>query len=209
MTATTENTSSRLDSLLLLLMDQLESLQEKRGSFNALIEQGWFSLSKARYSMGNKCVSALQYGHEMAPLVYVKSSSLNKGQIEFCIERQDLKLPEETLPVEVIGPKEEGVRRRKTAQKIEEKNDVAQPEQAPHSNEKSESEKKAKSQHQDPLRWFGVLVPQTLKQAQSSFKEVIKLAAEIATLQTQIEATRAEFRTLLEQKQNLRKQRDI
>uniref|UniRef100_A0A8C4SCM0 Vacuolar ATPase assembly protein VMA22 n=2 Tax=Erpetoichthys calabaricus TaxID=27687 RepID=A0A8C4SCM0_ERPCA len=159
--------------------------------------------------MGNKCVSALQYGHEMAPLVYVKSSSLNKGQIEFCIERQHLKLPEETLPVEVIGPKEEGVRRRKTAQKIEEKNDVALPEQAPHNNEKSESETKAKSQYQDPLRWFGVLVPQTLKQAQSSFKEVIKLAADIATLQTQIEATRAEFRTLLEQKQNLQKQRDI
>lgn len=26
-------------------------------------------------------------------------------------------------------------------------------------------------QHQDPLKWFGILVPQNLKQAQTAFKE--------------------------------------
>lgn len=33
--------------------------------------QGWFSISKARYSMGNKQVSALQYASEIEPLVHV------------------------------------------------------------------------------------------------------------------------------------------
>lgn len=33
--------------------------------------QGWFNISKARYSMGNKHVSALQYSSEMEPLVHV------------------------------------------------------------------------------------------------------------------------------------------
>lgn len=33
--------------------------------------QGWFSISKARYSMGNKQVSPLQYASEIEPLVYV------------------------------------------------------------------------------------------------------------------------------------------
>lgn len=33
--------------------------------------QGWFNISKARYSMGNKQVSALQYASEMEALVHV------------------------------------------------------------------------------------------------------------------------------------------
>ncbi|MGH0129171.1 UNVERIFIED_CONTAM: hypothetical protein FKN15_037611 [Acipenser sinensis] len=61
--------SVRLDGLLLRFMDQMENLQEKRNLLNSLIEAGWFAMSKARYAMGNKCVSSLQYGHEMAPLV--------------------------------------------------------------------------------------------------------------------------------------------
>uniref|UniRef100_A0A4W5JFU6 Vacuolar ATPase assembly protein VMA22 n=1 Tax=Hucho hucho TaxID=62062 RepID=A0A4W5JFU6_9TELE len=60
-----------LDKKLLVFMDQLELLEEKRERLNSLIEQGWFSMSKARYSMGNKQVSSLQYGSEMEPLVRV------------------------------------------------------------------------------------------------------------------------------------------
>lgn len=30
---------------------------------------------------------------------------------------------------------------------------------------------KSPCQHQDPLKWFGILVPQNLKQAQAAFKE--------------------------------------
>ena len=33
------------------------------------------------------------------------------------------------------------------------------------------SSKATKSEQQDPLKWFGILVPQSLKQAQSSFKQ--------------------------------------
>ena len=35
--------------------------------------QGWFSLSKARYSMGNKQVSSLQYASEMEPQILVQA----------------------------------------------------------------------------------------------------------------------------------------
>lgn len=35
--------------------------------------QGWFSMSKARYSMGNKQVSALQYASRIEPLVRVNA----------------------------------------------------------------------------------------------------------------------------------------
>uniref|UniRef100_A0A7N6AXM0 Vacuolar ATPase assembly protein VMA22 n=1 Tax=Anabas testudineus TaxID=64144 RepID=A0A7N6AXM0_ANATE len=63
-----EESSLLLDEKLLQFMDQLELLEEKRATLNSLIEQGWFSMSKARYSMGNKQVSALQYASEIEPL---------------------------------------------------------------------------------------------------------------------------------------------
>jgi len=106
----------RLDEQLLLFMDQLETLEEKRHKLNSLIEevkraitldykfngwnqiacctqnificiyseynsfnfvtQGWFSIAKTRYSMGNKQVSALQYASEMEPLVHVEVKSV-------------------------------------------------------------------------------------------------------------------------------------
>lgn len=109
----------RLDEQLLLFMDQLEALEEKRHKLNSLIEevkraitlgykyngwnqnilvacctrnificiyseynslnfvtQGWFSIAKTRYSMGNKQVSALQYASEMEPLVHVEARSV-------------------------------------------------------------------------------------------------------------------------------------
>uniref|UniRef100_A0A3B3ZEM2 Vacuolar ATPase assembly protein VMA22 n=1 Tax=Periophthalmus magnuspinnatus TaxID=409849 RepID=A0A3B3ZEM2_9GOBI len=66
-----EQSSRELDEKLLRFMDQLELLEEKRASLNALIEQGWFSISKARYSMGNKHVSSLQYASEIEPRIVI------------------------------------------------------------------------------------------------------------------------------------------
>lgn len=201
--------SVRLDGLLLRFMDQMENLQEKRNLLNSLIEAGWFAMSKARYAMGNKCVSSLQYGHEMAPLVRLHTNALEKGEVQFRTERTEPKpvenSKEEPKEVEEIGPKEEGVRRRKTVNKKTDKEDPLEPKEMPDTKEKTEPDRMVKGQtsSQDPLKWFGILVPQSLKQAQSSFKQVIELAAEIATLQTQVEATREEFRTQLQSKQLL------
>lgn len=52
----------------------------------------------------------------------------------------------------------------------EEEKDISkdQCEKEPQFNSKSE---KSPSQHQDPLKWFGILVPQNLKQTQAAFKE--------------------------------------
>ncbi|MGH0161987.1 UNVERIFIED_CONTAM: hypothetical protein FKN15_042385 [Acipenser sinensis] len=238
--------SVRLDGLLLRFMDQMENLQEKRNLLNSLIEAGWFAMSKARYAMGNKCVSSLQYGHEMAPLVRLHTKltvrppratasedkaalgslqaslqapgqttggagarALEKGEVQFRTERTEPKpvenSKEEPKEVEEIGPKEEGVRRRKTVNKKTDKEDPLEPKEMPDTKERTEPDRMVKGQtsSQDPLKWFGILVPQSLKQAQSSFKQVIELAAEIATLQTQVEATREEFRTQLQSKQQL------
>ncbi|XP_018541407.1 coiled-coil domain-containing protein 115 [Lates calcarifer] len=188
-----------LDAKLLRFMDQLELLEEKRATLNSLIEQGWFSLSKARYSMGNKHVSALQYASEIEPLVCVHARTLDNGEAEFCIERvtQSKESGKDERSVEDIGPQEEGVRRRNKPKK-----DIARSEKAP---EVTPVKKNDQNPQQDPLKWFGILVPQSLKQAQLSFKQVIELSAEIAALQIAILNTRQELKNSMKDKHALQK----
>ncbi|KAK6304072.1 hypothetical protein J4Q44_G00265260 [Coregonus suidteri] len=182
-----------LDKKLLVFMDQLELLEEKRGRLNSLIEQGWFSMSKARYSMGNKQVSALQYGSEMEPLVRVHTRTLESGEAEFQTKRRTLKSPEERQ-VEDIGPKDkEGVRRRvKTKEEVPEM-DQSDNKQPSTETEPAPASKPEPNPQQDPLKWFGILVPQTLKQAQASFKQVVELSAEVAALQSAVLTTRQQL----------------
>ncbi|XP_018979443.2 coiled-coil domain-containing protein 115-like [Cyprinus carpio] len=191
----------RLDEQLLLFMDQLEALEEKRHKLNSLIEEGWFSIAKARYSMGNKQVSALQYASEMEPLVYVETSVLEGGTAEFKCERKENKTEElKNNTIEDIGAKETGLRRRiNTTQK-----GVKEEEQETDGQVKTKAEPST-PEHRDPLKWFGILVPQNLKQAQSAFKEVITLSAEIASLQSAILATRKEMQAQMEKQEKTEK----
>ncbi|XP_060913251.1 coiled-coil domain-containing protein 115 [Labrus mixtus] len=193
-----EDLSLLLDEKLLRFMDQLELLEEKRAALNSLIEQGWFSISKARYSMGNKQVSALQFASEIEPLVCVHARTLDNGEVDFCTEKVQQKCSNEPekheTPIEDVGPQEEGVRRR-----IKPKNDTMEKEECEEASSKKSPEitpvsRSERSPQQDPLKWFGILVPQSLKQAQSSFKQVIELSAEIATLQTAVLNTRQELK---------------
>ncbi|XP_041953608.1 coiled-coil domain-containing protein 115 [Alosa sapidissima] len=198
--------SLHLDHKLLNLMDQLEDLEEKREKLNSLIEEGWFSLSKARYSMGNKQVSTLQYASEMIPLVRVHTKMLDSGEAEFQTQREEFQVgggDRAGVTVEDIGPEEEGttprdgLRRRGHKKQNELKEEVS-------SGQLKETSHEPKTDHaepQDPVKWFGILVPQNLKQAQSSFKQVIELAAEIAALQSAVVASRVELQRLVKEKQ--------
>ncbi|XP_042307407.1 coiled-coil domain-containing protein 115 [Sceloporus undulatus] len=184
-----------LDHVVLHLFDTLEMLQSKREAFNNLVEQGWFSLSKSRYAMGNKSVSTLQYGHQMTPLVRVRTVEREKDQVEFDVIQEDASKPrsESEATVEEIGPSEQVLRRRKGPGKTESSD---QPQD-------TTSHPAEGLQHQDPLNWFGILVPQSLRQAQRTFQEGIHLAAEIASLQSEIETCRKRYRALLERKHDL------
>ncbi|XP_077431145.1 vacuolar ATPase assembly protein VMA22 [Vanacampus margaritifer] len=201
-----------LDENLLAFMDQLELLEEKRARLNSLIEQGWFFISKARYSMGNKQVSALQYASEIKPLVAVHVRELDHDNVEFCTDspKHNNECRDTHTPVEDIGPKEEGVRRRtKPKETLSEKETVEElsHEKSPEGLPASRSEL---NPQQNPLQWFGILVPQSLKQAQLSFKQVIELSAEIATLQVQIVNTRQELKRHFQEKgEEKRKKEDL
>ncbi|KAL2104137.1 hypothetical protein ACEWY4_001005 [Coilia grayii] len=200
-----DQASLSVDYKLLHFMDQLEDLEKKREKLNTLIEEGWFSISKARYSMGNKQVSTLQYASEMVPLVRVHTKMLDSGEAEFETQREELQVGggHKGSTVEDIGPQEEGtpssegLRRRGHKKQSE----LKQEESSRHQKEVSQRTTTDHNEHQDPLKWFGILVPQNLKQAQSAFKQVIELSAEIAALQSAVLASRIELQGLMKEKQ--------
>ncbi|KAM9113628.1 coiled-coil domain-containing protein 115 [Pangshura tecta] len=187
--------SRELDERLLHLLGALETLQGKRDEFNRRVEQGWFSLSKSRFAMGCKSVSALQYGARMEPLVRVCASQEESGRVAFQVIPEwdpSTEAAEASPGVEEIGPQDQVVRQRKGPGK------TAAP--GPPLGAAPEPDSQSRASSRDPLTWFGILVPQSLRQAQSSFKEGLLLAGEIASLQSDIEATRAQYRALLERK---------
>ena len=48
----------------------------------------------------------------------------------------------------------------------------------------------------DPMKWFGVLVPQSLRQSQKSFQQVIALTSSLATLQHKLLMLKERFQKL-------------
>lgn len=55
----------------------------------------------------------------------------------------------------------------------------------------------------DPIKWFGVLVPQNLKNSQKRFQESIYLAAKIANIQAELISILSKLETLCIQKDSL------
>ena len=60
-----EDVCEELDHLIVEFLESFECLKGKREYLNASIRDGHLNLSKARHSMGNKSVGALQYSHKM------------------------------------------------------------------------------------------------------------------------------------------------
>ena len=60
-----EDVCEELDHLIVEFLESFECLQGKREYLNASIRDGHLNLSKARHSMRNKSVGALQYSHKM------------------------------------------------------------------------------------------------------------------------------------------------
>ncbi|KAM8793678.1 coiled-coil domain-containing protein 115 [Eudromia elegans] len=140
-----------LDEAALELLDALETLQRRREAFASCLEQGWLSLSQARYALGCHRVSSLQYGATMVPRVRVTHSLGPGGAPRF----EELLAPEGAPPEPPPGP-----RQRRGAPP----RPGAPPEEAP-------GAPPPKPPPRDPLTWFGILVPRSLRQAQGSFRQ--------------------------------------
>lgn len=69
--------------------------------------------------------------------------------------------------------------------------------------------KRSSNETVDPVKWFGVLVPQNLRNSQKRFQESIYLAAKIANVQAELTSVLSKLKTLHIQKDSLCSPNDI
>lgn len=176
--------SLSLDAAALEVMEALELLQQRREQLEEHLRQGWLSLAQARYSLGCHRVSSLQYGATMVPRVRVCHRQDPEGRPRFEEVPGTGGDPEDPDPQQGGG---DGLRQRRgPPDKGGAPDKGGTPARPP----------------PDPLGWFGVLVPPSLRQAQGSFQRGVTLALEVAELQATVEAAATRYRQLLRQKRH-------
>ncbi|XP_065509435.1 coiled-coil domain-containing protein 115 isoform X2 [Caloenas nicobarica] len=160
-----------LDKALLELLGALEALEQKREELGELMREGWLSLSQSRYSLGCHRVSSLQYGATIVPRVRVLPRQDPGGHWDF------LEVTGTGDPQQPWG--DDGLRQRRGDPVLGEGTPTS-PRQVP----------------PDPLRWFGVLVPPSLRRAQGNFCRGVAVAVELAGLQGALTAAATRYREL-------------
>ncbi|CAH1774098.1 unnamed protein product [Owenia fusiformis] len=192
-----------LDNITLKVFDVLSQLNETRQSLESTLKDGYFLMSKARYSMGNKSVSTVQYNEKemvASALVDVYTESMfDTDAFKF-----ELTGPNDTTTAE-IDKEKTAVRKRNIKSTVDdvtrgiEELNVKKDE----SDLKSKESKSNDDNTVDPIKWFGVLVPQALKQSQACFKKVLTSSCEISSLQNELMALKHAYKDKMKQKMSL------
>ncbi|KAK6177456.1 hypothetical protein SNE40_015552 [Patella caerulea] len=185
--------SLKLDETLIEFFTAVKQLYQEQAVLEQYMKDGYLNLSRARYNMGLKAVGALQFNQNaMTALTKVDVNGTEKNSSKpFEITSSQIQKPSK-------NDEDGGLRKRNTgtdkSEKIENigilKND--------------DSDIKEETVI-DPLKWFGVLVPQNLRKSQSSFKQAVESVVTIANLKHSIINLQTEYRSLLEKKSNMLK----
>lgn len=202
---------SQLDQLTIEFFDVLEQLHEKREYLNAAIRDGHPNLSKARYSMGNKSVGALQYSHKMDHALYhIESVYSEEQSVDTCVAFELKK----SSPGKVMKPskadtdekdEERNVLRRRKPQRSDSLTDeiTGIEELSLSKEEKLPFESSSNGCVQDPLKWFGILVPGCLRTGQKNFQSAIELSCEMVNLEIKLKKIIEKFKALGTRKREL------
>ncbi|XP_062522488.1 coiled-coil domain-containing protein 115-like [Corticium candelabrum] len=189
----------RLDSIALELLDVLVAIHLCRKGAHKLLENGHLSLSQARYSRGVKSVSSLQFPSEMSAAATTSVHNDENG-IQIMLHQMTTESVTLTPNLTESDPPTEDtqLRHRKGHAKETRVETVSAKKEA------KKEEKVARATYSDPLKWFGVLVPLSLRSAKKSFSEGVEMIVELANLQIKLECLRTEYGQLLKKKAEMK-----
>jgi vacuolar-type H+-ATPase subunit D/Vma8 len=193
-----DSTSEELDELTLEFFEKFEVLQRKREKLCKVMKNGYLNLSQARYSMGNKAVGTLQYSSRMQALISVHENDFMKFELQKNILNKSVDKEEEAEENSLTS----GLRKRKGIVPSKENGDISNSDVndkltgGVQEIELNDMVKKKKNLAQDPLKWFGVLVPMCLRTGQNDFKSAIDVCCELVNLENEIKALMKNYREL-------------
>ncbi|KAJ9577148.1 hypothetical protein L9F63_006270, partial [Diploptera punctata] len=187
---TIETVCHDLDLLTINMFELMEEQIKCKMQMEELMKSSCLELAKSRYIMGNHNVSKLQLptedSEDVLALKTVASTVETKNNVECTVFKLNTN-SENTHKTEI----EDGVRERIVTD-----------------GDERELCTKPKSENgivNDPIKWFGFLVPQNLRQAQKGFQNLLELVIESANIQSELEATRKKMNKLRKLKKKFEK----
>ena len=174
----TEDINDQLDEMAMQLLILCQSLVDTKLALENFMKEGFILLAKARYAMnGPTSVSKLQLPNED----WEPFAANSKVILRHC-ERHEIGVKFNYLSLEVEVHQVENLTSGLTHRKAKVKDDQV-----------------IQKQKKDPIRWFGVLTPQALKQGQRHFSKSIELSIEATNLQNEIRGLVIKRQILLRQ----------
>merc|ERR1711874_789118 len=131
----------------------------------SVTKAGWLHMSKARYIMGPNTVGSLQLPTSDSDTELVAEKRIDTKE---CLRNgnQVRYFHHSLVDPAAADDSDDGVKLRKNVKKVE-------------------IEKKS-GPKSDPIKWFGFLVPASLRQSQSNFQSATELVLECANIQSEI-----------------------
>lgn len=215
-----EQTCKKLDDLLQQYFTEWSNYSRLRNNLTSLIKDGFMNISKSRYSMGVGCVSELQIpDDEFLPLIEVRPFGEDENtRLEFHkYSSRPLENKSEVMKKgngnnseRVLSTTESSVRKRRVGPGQEKANisdDVmlSKLKFADNSHEEFMVDSKTviseiSQERKDPLKWFGLLVPTSLRQGQACFQGAAETACRIANSRMLLEDIISKYMKLKEVK---------
>ena len=162
------------------------------------MKSSFLDLAKARYIMGTNNVSYLQLpteeSTEITALRTVTSSVETGKNLDYIVFKLCNVNPESVLQGKEGDESCFRKRAGKDENKCKERDDL----------NPKKCDKNGFVSAADPIKWFGYLVPQNLRQAQKGFHTALEFVIQSANIQAELEATCKKFENLLKLKTSLR-----
>ncbi|KAJ2806651.1 hypothetical protein H4R21_000777 [Coemansia helicoidea] len=177
------------DSSLLALLDCLAEYQGARASSGALLRQGFFDLAVARRSAGYRWISPGRH-HGNARCTASVAIDGHSGDIRL-VRSGSGHAPD--TAARVADDCDQGVRRRRHQHASDNEGSEGAASQLP-----PEESECAPADPDDPLLWFGVLVPPALRDAQGRFRAALDQLVRLAQLKAQLAQRRQQAQRAIE-----------
>ncbi|XP_021924870.1 coiled-coil domain-containing protein 115 isoform X2 [Zootermopsis nevadensis] len=185
-----------LDGLMIRALELMEEQIKCKLKLQEIMKSGCLELAKTRYIMGNHNVSYLQLptegSAEITALRTVASSVETKNNLEHMIFELHTLSPQK---------KSQGKQEENNLRNRADKDDDERKEADDLNHKKGEQNGSVPAS--DPIKWFGYLVPQNLRQAQKGFHMALELVVQSANIQSELEATCKRYDKLLKLKTNI------
>ncbi|KAJ3057578.1 Methionine adenosyltransferase 2 subunit beta [Rhizophlyctis rosea] len=180
-----EEVLEKLDMILVAMMDLVDEYTALQESCGKLLNGAFFNLAQAKYAIGPSRLTQYQYDLRMQSSAIIETNEAD-AETTFTLER---KKPTANKPSSVTTEKKntDSLRQRtnrgKTEDETTKENDPPVVQSEAGASKPTETKKsERKGPIEDPLNWFGVLVPTPLRTAQTEFRQGLNTMVALANV---------------------------